>query len=629
MPGIFGVLYLNNKSHDNCSMSKIERLLKHHKWYGCFTRKYKNLNLGAVSTSPYFSEENNFYEDEDILVLVEGNGITLNNNQVFNANMPIAKHIGLTYKKSRKDFISRISGSFNLVIFDKARGCMDIWNDQFGFSYLYYYQDEDVLIFGPEMKVFMAYTKFDKTLNEVAIASYFISNVVTGNQTFFEKVKLLPSAGNLSIINNEISIHSYWRPVCKSNSSKKSDDYVREGADLYRASLIKKVPEDKNRRIIMPLSGGLDSRLLLKILSADHENIDIYTHGDNKCLDYRIAKKVAGKLGLTEKHKLIRIEPAWMGSRNAIKTVWFNECNVDYRSTYLNEVAEKLSPGTDTFVNGIIGAHMSMGSDKVFSDSEIREISDKKTIECNLKRVLDIPDKSDRLKDMLYDNVADDFLSCCVENLFKEFENYSYNNLFCDQKDMFIQFNLGRRMMGNVNLNKFYFNDVLPFVDVDLFALYREIPPNLKINHQLYQQMFKQVFPDMAGIAWASTGVSLFSERKRVVRQYISRLISNGRYYVKRFSLGHIDPPDHRSYLNRERWLRNDRVFREMIINMYMFAKQNTIPYIDAEKLDNLMKMHDAGRDYIFNSIIKVYSFIVWYRLFILEEYTSLLDLEM
>ncbi|MEW8506761.1 MAG: hypothetical protein AB2598_08630 [Candidatus Thiodiazotropha sp.] len=626
MPGLFGVIYKKSKIDKDVDFAKIEKLLMHQSWYGSFSYKYKHICIGAVSTSPYFKSENNYYEDDSLIVLIEGNGITLSNGHIFNKSMPIAKEIAILYKNNKQEFIREITGSYNLFIFDKEDESFGIWNDQFGFSYLYYYHTEDVLIFGPEIKVFLAYSKFDKQLDECAIASYFISNVIIGNRTFFKNAKLLPSASKLSLEGGNLRTDSYWKPSCDSDSGKDPEEFIRSGAELYKKSLLKKIPQDKNKRIVMPLSGGLDSRLILKLLSEERTNLTIYTHGNSRCLDYKIAKRVAGKLDLAEKHQLVDIDPSWMGSANALKTVWLNECNVDYRSTYLNEIAMQLSPGTDTLINGIIGAHMSMGSDKVFSENEIGKIDDQDTIRRRMKAVMDMPENSDRLKEMLQDEIAEDFLHSAEINLLNEFSAYQNNELFCDQKDMFLQFNLGRRMMGNVNLNKFYFHDVLPFVDSELFNLYCEIPPQLKINHHLYQEMFKQLYPDMAGIAWASTGVNLFSERGKKIKRKFNQLIDKGNYYAKRLTFGLYDPIDSKTYLYREKWLRTNQVFRKMINSNFKFAQDNEIPFLAADKLDHLMAMHDAGRDYIFNRIVRVFSFIVWYRLFILEDYDALLD---
>jgi asparagine synthetase B (glutamine-hydrolysing) len=628
MSGIFGVC-CNGGLHDCKKIARdVERYLMHQDWYSHVIVDHKNLSIGAVSTSPYFSYENNYYENDKLILLIEGNGVTIEGGCAFNESIPVASNIASLYLKYGKNIITKIQGSYNLFIHDKNNRQIIICNDRFGFSYLYYYKDNDVFIFGPETKILLAYDKFDRALDEEAVASYFISNVILGNSSIFKNSKLLPNASVLSIIDNKLSIEQYWRPVCIRNNNKTELDFINQANELYKASLQKKIPQDKSDKIIMPLTGGLDSRLLLNILQKLNNNLQIYTHGNKKCIDYKIASKVIKELGFEKSYQLVDISPECMGPTNAIKSVWLSECNVDVRPTHLIQVANALNPGRVTFINGIIGAHMSMGSDHVFSSKEIVKSDDKAFITNSLERLFGLSQASGRLKNILQDEVADEFLSIHRKNVLNNYEQYRNNELFCDQKDMFAQFTFGRRMMGNIDLNKFFFHDVLPFVDSDLFDLYAEIPPHLKMNHYLYKELLKVKYPKMASIPWATTGVDLNSKYKINLVRKIEKLKYKSQHYIRRLTHGYVDLNDNSQYVSREKWLRRNRDFRQMVMNSIQYANDNNIPYVAGNKLLDLIKLHDAGRNYLFISIIRAFTFIVWYRLFCLNEYRNINDVE-
>ncbi|MGC9337871.1 MAG: hypothetical protein ACP5EQ_07240, partial [Candidatus Cloacimonadia bacterium] len=328
------------------------------------------LEIGAISTVPFFNEFNNFIDDTEHLLCIEGNAITIDETLFFTESVQLARRVLEIYKKYHDDFVEHISGSFNVVIYNKHSNTLKIFNDHFGYSFLYYYLDKDVFIFGPEAKLFLHYNKFDKKLNEKAIASFLSSKVILGNDTFFEKIHLLPQASILEVKNGNVKIRTYWKPRYNPLDTKENSYFIDTAFELYRKALRKRLPSDKAEEIILPLSGGLDSRLLLGSISGDRPNIKIYTHGQRSCLDYKIAQKVASTLHRSHSHELIEIDPEWIPA-HAYETVWLNEGQADFTNGILLGIAKNIGMGKKTFINGIIGAHLSLGSLNFFSHDEI------------------------------------------------------------------------------------------------------------------------------------------------------------------------------------------------------------------------------------------------------------------
>ena len=70
---------------------------------------------------------------------------------------------------------------------------MIIVRDHFGIKPLYYYQGDNCLLFGSEIKSFLEYPGFVKELNKEMIGAYLTFSFTPGEKTFFKDVyKVLP-----------------------------------------------------------------------------------------------------------------------------------------------------------------------------------------------------------------------------------------------------------------------------------------------------------------------------------------------------------------------------------------------------------------------------------------------------
>lgn len=76
------------------------------------------------------------------------------------------------YEKWGKELPKKLRGMFAYAIYDKNKNEIFISRDHFGIKPLYYYQNKDVILFGSEIKSFLAHPKFKKELNKELIGPY-------------------------------------------------------------------------------------------------------------------------------------------------------------------------------------------------------------------------------------------------------------------------------------------------------------------------------------------------------------------------------------------------------------------------------------------------------------------------
>jgi len=99
--------------------------------------------------------------------------------------------------------LQMLEGMFSLAIWDNKKQELFIARDQFGIKPLHYYLDNQVFVFGSEIKSILLHPNVKKELNKQALSHYFSLGFgcIASPITIFKNIyKLAP--GNYAIIKN-------------------------------------------------------------------------------------------------------------------------------------------------------------------------------------------------------------------------------------------------------------------------------------------------------------------------------------------------------------------------------------------------------------------------------------------
>lgn len=165
------------------------------------------------------------------------------------------------------EVVKRLNGIFSFAIFDHIRGELHIVRDQFGIKPLYYYLKDDQLIFGSEIKSFLAIDDFDRTVDINCILNYITFLWSPGEATPFLNVKKLLPGHYIKVNTREVrdlSIHKYYEIPFNGRYLDIPESEIIDGLErhLIRAverQLLADVP------VAFFLSGGLDSSAIVAI----------------------------------------------------------------------------------------------------------------------------------------------------------------------------------------------------------------------------------------------------------------------------------------------------------------------------------------------------------------------------
>ncbi len=198
--------------------------------------------------------------------------------------------------------VEKFNGMFAYVIFDKQLNTITAVRDRAGVKPLFYYWDENILLFASELKAFSEHPKFIKKVNNDAVADYFKYNYVSTPNCIFENAHKLNPASILqfNIATRNLIVTKYWSVY---------DSYNKPKLDISFSEALNKTEEVLqkafNYRMVADvpvgafLSGGYDSTSVVALLQKNsNQKINTFTIGvgDAKLNEAPFAKKIAKHL---------------------------------------------------------------------------------------------------------------------------------------------------------------------------------------------------------------------------------------------------------------------------------------------------------------------------------------------
>jgi asparagine synthetase B (glutamine-hydrolysing) len=618
MPGIFGAMAADRRHSPARIVESMADLLTHQPWYGSLLESRGASSFGAVSTNPAFSRDSRYVARDEARLLVEGTAFTVDGTPLADDTPDLAERLLSLYLDDEQAFPGRLGGHFNLVVEDHRRSTVQLINDRLGFAQLYWYADDRVFLFGPELKAFLAWQGLDRTLDKGAFGTFLAAQCPLGRHTLFRRAAMFAPASRLTWRRGEpVQVERYWRPEPRAVTGRSDEDLVDEALRLYRRSVDKRIPETWQGRVVIPLSGGLDSRLLLWLTRGHGERLDLFTHGQDRCTDAVIARRAAATLGLEAQHRLVTIDPDWAGE-HARQAVWLNDGQINLRNATLVGISHEVGPGAVPFLNGIIGAYLSLGVGGFATGADLKPARGTDRLHEKVLSLAGLGRSREALKLVMADDLAQRMAESADEQALEAFADFDHVELLGDRKILFVNGNLGRRMQGTVDANKHFFHDLLPFVDEELQDFWLTIPLADRLGNRLYRVLYRRHLTELARVPWAQTGLDLFASDAEVkaASRAMARKVLRHRM-LSRYSFGLLNLPSRELYLHREIWLRRNRVFRGMMRETLGAVNSTGCPWFDQRRVDRLFRRFDRGVDHLLRLLMQVATVVIWHDQFL------------
>lgn len=177
------------------------------------------------------------------------------------------------YEDHGPELFKNLNGQFAFALWDKSKECLLLGRDRLGIRPLFYYLDDDRLVFGSEVKALFADSRVPRAIDLQTLSDVFTCWAPLGPLTPFQKIyQLLP--GHYALFSRKGMVtHRYWQlPFSEfsGNGNCSLDKWAEELkallVDAIRIRLRADVP------VGAYLSGGLDSTYITSVVKNYFDN---------------------------------------------------------------------------------------------------------------------------------------------------------------------------------------------------------------------------------------------------------------------------------------------------------------------------------------------------------------------
>ena len=165
--------------------------------------------------------------------------------------------------------LQKLRGMFAFAVWDAHQQALWLVRDRLGVKPLYYALAAGRLLFGSEIKAFLAHPDVSPRLRPSAVDDYLTYLYVPAPQTIFEGIEELPPAHWLLFQDGKLEIRRYWqvRPLPAGEAIPASAERLCALLEeAVRLRLVSDVP------LGAFLSGGLDSSSIVALAARDQSN---------------------------------------------------------------------------------------------------------------------------------------------------------------------------------------------------------------------------------------------------------------------------------------------------------------------------------------------------------------------
>ena len=508
------------------------------------------------------------------------------------------------YEEWGYELVSKLRGMFAFVIFDKRDNSVFAARDMFGIKPFYYTFMENSFIFGSEIKSFLDHPDFKKELNEDALGHYLSFQYSPTEETFFKNVYKLPPAHYFTFKDGKMEKMRYWKP-----EFKPEDGVLEYYSDLTDKTVRESVAAHKIADVEVGsfLSSGIDSSYIAEAANVDKTfTVGFESPDGDRYNEIHFAKDFADTIGVENISKVITPEEYW-GNFGKIQ-YHMDEPLADPAAIALYFVSKLASEHVKVVMSGE-GADELFGGYRIYQEPITLTVYDKLPF-CIRRAVSKICEHLPKIHGINYlirrgKTIEERFIGNA--NIFSLKErnailksNIAQNavepKILCDKFYSEVKDKDTVTKMQYLDINMWLMGDILlkadktsmanslelrvPFLDKKVMEFASTIPLNCRVN----------------------TETTKLALRKAAEKTLPKRTATKDK-------LGFPVPI--------RVWLKEDEYYNTV---KTAFTSPAAEKYFDTEKLVALLDTHKKGAADVSRKIWTVYTFLVWYEQFFVNE---------
>lgn len=203
-----------------------------------------------------------------------------------------------------KDFLEKSNGMFAFAVYDKLKKELFLCRDRMGIKPLYYYLDENQMVFSSEVKGILHSGLVEAVLDEDSIDDYLGYRYVREPYTFFKNIYQVPAGSFIRIdMDFKLEVNYYWKiPTAFNLDQNYNEKKIKcDFLERLEKATVKRMVSDVSLGTY--LSGGVDSGILTAIVSNNmKEQLHTFTAGFQELNEFEYSDLVSEQY-CTRNHK--------------------------------------------------------------------------------------------------------------------------------------------------------------------------------------------------------------------------------------------------------------------------------------------------------------------------------------
>ena len=488
------------------------------------------------------------------------------------------------YEEMGSDFIRRLNGWFCGLLVDLNARKVILFNDRYGMSRVYFHAGEHEFLFASEAKSLLKVRPHLRVIQPSALAQYLRYNCVTGGQTLFKDISLLPTGSSWEF--NDGALRKKQRHFDPADWERQPLLTGEEFYEKFAETVTKVVRRYVNgpQKTTLALTGGLDTRLIAAVFQRTDGLRSCHTFGGawGETFDIKKARQIAAICG--QPHETINLDDDFFKNFSAFaqRGVYLSDGAHDAfgaHDVYLNKIARQIAP---------IRLTGKFGSEVVKTRRLIPWLSyNADFIQPDLKPFLDELKPRDRSRQKYS-------LSTLV---FEEIPWYESGRVAVEQSQLTLR---------------------TPYLDNDLVQLMFQAEPRVRSDGQLQPRYIKEKAPELNTILTNMGGLGNAGPFLAKVRYLCYRALFKTEYYYL-FAMPHwltwLDRKLEKIHLERivagrekfegyRIWIRTH--FADFLIETLSNRNAHYVEFFDQRSVQRMVSRHVAGTHNYLNEINKV-----------------------
>lgn len=512
------------------------------------------------------------------------------------------------YQQIGDGFVNQLNGAFILALWDGRASKLLVANDRIGLYPLYYAQTATSISFASGVRALMVDPSLPRTIDLVGMAQFLAFDHMLDDRTLLESARLLPQASCLTWQNGRLKCSRYWElRYLERHPLRSEEDYLEELKTLLRKAIRRQAPGDLSAGLL--LSGGLDSRMLLGLLSevTNPRELHTFTWGVAGSDDARFARELAA--ARRTRHHEFRLTPDWV----------LEQANEAVRLTdglgnivHMHSLAAAREEGQLARV-----AYKGFMGDAMFGFSQnLRYWADYDPPErYQANRVtfhdLDLINFDEQEQLLLLTSEIQRAIGSAVQDSWHAALDASgsgqpgFQRLYFDLRQR-----VPRMTLNGVEVLRSHMGVRLVYADYDLLTFTQQLPLGHLYQRKLVTRAFIEMYHDLAKIPITPRNLPMVA----CSRDVLMRGWELARWHLRRRGLGRLVGPDFRPYKDYHNWFRG--VLRSWMEEVLLSPRALERGYFNPDYVRKLVADHLAGA----NLAVKLGGLIsleLWHRQFL------------